>query len=169
MIRVAYNENEFGEVLSFCQQCPELAQLWLVMAELTNGDNTLMLTDVSNMLEVAVEPYTDGKTKITFKPTYPYHSTYYLVLYRSLYVEDNYTNGEIIKSMDAVCKWFFDAQENGKVPSLSGEQCYKVELLTPRALHRMAYQDESGQVIQDFYISFRIHKINPSKKDVKII
>ena len=164
-----YNENEFKEVLEFCQQCPELTRLWAVMTELTNGDNTLMLTDTTNMLDVLVEPYTDGKRKITFSPVYPYHSTYYLVLYRSLYVEDNYTNTEILKSMDSVCKWFFDVQEKGIVPSLSSEECFKVELLTPRALHRMAYQDESGQVIQDFYISFRIHKTNPCKKDVKII
>lgn len=166
---MSYNENEFQEILNFCQQCPELTQLWAVMTELTNGDNTLMLTDTTNMLDVTVEPYTDGKKKISFTPVYPYHSTYYLVLYRSLYVEDNITNTKILKSMDSVCKWFFEAQESGVVPVLSNEECIKVELLTPRALHRMAYQDESGQVIQDFYISFRIHKINPSKKDVKFI
>ena len=166
---LAYNENEFRAVLEFCQQCPELAQLWAVMTELTNGDNTLMLTDTTNMLDVKADPYADGKTKITFAPIYPYHSTYYLVLYRTLFVEDNYTNTDILKSMDKVCKWFFEAQENGIVPQLSAEECIKVELLTPRALHRMAYQDESGQVIQDFYISFRVHKVNPSKKDVKIV
>ena len=166
---LAYNENEFREVLEFCQQCPELAQLWAVMTELTNGDNTLILTDTTNMLDVKADPYADGKTKITFAPIYPYHSTYYLVLYRTLFVEDNYTNTDILKSMDKVCKWFFEAQENGIVPQLSAEECIKLELLTPRALHRMAYQDESGQVIQDFYISFRIHKVNPSKKDVKIV
>lgn len=164
-----YNENEFAEVLAFCRECPELTRLWAVMAELNNGDNTLMLTDSSNMLEVRAEPYTDGQHKITFTPVYPYHSTYYLVLYRSLYVEDNYANMEIVKSMDEVSKWFFEAQESGRVPILTGEECYKVELLTPRAMHRMAYQDESGQVIQDFYISFRIHKKNPSRKDVKIV
>jgi hypothetical protein len=92
-----------------------------------------------------------------------------LVLYRILYAEDNQTNTEALRSMDSVCKWFFEAQESGNVPLLTGEQCVKVELLTPRALHRMAYQDESGQVIQDFYISFRLHKVNPSKKDVKIV
>ena len=164
-----YNENEFREVLAFCQQCPALTQLWAVMTELTNGDNTLMLTDTTNMLNVETEPYADGMTKISFTPVYPYHSTYYLVLYRSLYVEDNTTNTDILSSMDKVCKWFFDAQENGIVPDLSGEECYKVELITPRALHRMAYQDESGQVIQDFYISFRIHKQNPCKSDVRIV
>lgn len=164
-----YNENEFKEVLSFCRQCPALTQLWAVMNELTNGDNTLMLTDTTNMLNVETEPYTDGRTKITFTPIYPYHSTYYLVLYRSLYVEDNMTNTDILASMDGVCKWFFEAQENGIVPRLSGEECFKVELLTPKAMHRMSYQDESGQVIQDFYISFRIHKVNPCKKDVQII
>lgn len=166
---MAYNENEFQEVLTFCQQCPELAQLWAVMTELTDGDNTLLLTDTTNMLDVTSEPYTDGQTKIVFSPVYPYHSTYYLVLYRSLYVENNTTNTDILKSMDKVCKWFYEAQEKSIVPELSAEECIKVELLTPRALHRMAYQDESGQVIQDFYISFRIHKVNPCKKDVKII
>ena len=169
MIRLAYNENEFKEVLEFCQQCPELSQLWAMSLELSNGDNSLELVDVSNMLDVIAEPYTDGKTKLTFNPTYPYTSTYYLVLYRILYAEDNQTNTEALRNMDSVCKWFFGVQESGNVPLLTGEQCVKVELLTPRALHRMAYQDESGQVIQDFYISFRLHKVNPSKKDVKIV
>ena len=164
-----YNENEFAEVLAFCNECPELTRLWSVITELNNGDNTLMLTDATNMLNVSAEPYTDGRTKLTFTPIYPYHSTYYLVLYREMYVENNTANTEILQSMDAVCKWFFEAQESGSVPKLTGEECVKVELLTPRALHRMAYQDESGQVIQDFYISFRIHKKNPSRKDVKIV
>jgi hypothetical protein len=166
---MTYNENEFKEVLEFCQQCPELSQLWAMSLELGNGDNSLELTDVSNMLDVNVEPYTDGKVKMTFTPTYPYTSTYYLVLYRILYAEDNQSNTEALKNMDSVCKWFFEAQENGNVPILSSEQCVKVELLTPRALHRMAYEDESGQVIQDFYISFRLHKVNPCKRDVKIV
>lgn len=164
-----YNDKEFTEVLEFCKQCPDLARLWAVMAELNDGDNTLMLTDTTNMLDIDVEPYTDGQKKITFTPHYPYHSTYYVVLYRGLYVENNSLNTEILEQMDKVSKWFFEAQEQGRVPTLSGEECIKIELLTPRALHRMAYQDEAGQVIQDFYISFRVHKINPSSKDVKIV
>jgi hypothetical protein len=121
------------------------------------------------MLNVDVEPYSDGRRKITYTPVYPYHSTYYLVLYRSLYVENNSVNTDIIKTMDKVSEWFFKAQEEKRLPALSGEECIKIELLTPRAMHRMAYQDESGQVIQDFYLAFRVHKINPSKKDVVIV
>ena len=120
-------------------------------------------------LSEETEPYTDGRTKLTFTPVYPYHSTYYLSLYRVLYANDNAANTEILSAMSDVCKWFFDAQENGNVPDLSTETCVKLELLTPRAIRRMTYEDVNGQKIQDFYIvmpmflnwkkiSFCIHK-----------
>lgn len=166
---MAYNQYEFKEVLEFCQSCPSLSQLWAVSQNLNNGDNSLELTDATNLLTEISEDYTDGKTKLIFKPVYPYHSTYYLSLYRILCPNDNTTNVDILTAMDEVCKWFFEAQENRKVPELSTEECIKLELLTPRAIRRMTYEDESGQTIQDYYIAFRIHKVNPSKTDTVII
>lgn len=164
-----YNQNEFKEVLEYCQTCPSLSQLWAMSLSLSNGDNSLELVDTSNLLNVEAEQYVDGSTKITYRPIYPYYSTYYLILYRILYPEDNEFNTETLHKMDEVCKWFFDSQEKGNVPQLTSERCYKLELLTPRALKRAAYEDESGQIIQDFYISFRVHKVNPSKTDVIIL
>ena len=166
---MAYNQYEYGEVLAFCQTCPHLMQLWAMSQELNNGDNSLELTDSTNILSEETEPYTDGRTKLTFTPVYPYHSTYYLSLYRVLYANDNAANTEILSAMSDVCKWFFDAQENGNVPDLSTEKCVKLELLTPRAIRRMTYEDVNGQKIHDFYIAFRIHKINPAKRDVVIV
>ena len=166
---MAYNEYEFEEVLEFCRGCPVLNQLWAMSQELNNGDNSLELADVTNVLDAMAEDYADGRTKLMFKPVYPYNSTYYLSLYRVLHPEDNDTNIEVLRAMDSVCKWFFDAQESGIVPQLSDEKCIKLELLTPRALRRLTYIDQSGQSIQDFYIAFRIHKVNPAKTDTVII
>ena len=166
---MAYNQYEFKEVLQFCQSCPYLSQLWAVSQNLNNGDNSLELTDTTNLLTETAEPYVDGKTRLIFEPVYPYHSTYYLSLYRILYPNDNSTNVDILSAMDEVCKWFFEAQESKKVPDLSTEECVKLELLTPRAIRRMSYEDESGQTVQDYYIAFRIHKINPSKADMIIV
>ena len=166
---MGYNVNEFREVLEFCQECPELSNLWAMSIELNNGDNSLELADSSNLLNVEAEPYTDNRTKLVFTPIYPYYNTYYLVLYRILYPEDNITNSAALSAMDEVCKWFFEAQESGKVPNLSSEACVKLELITPRALKRMAYEDANGQIIQDFYIAFRLHKVNPSARDVRVV
>lgn len=166
---MAYNQYEFKEVLEFCQSCPHLSQLWAVSQNLTGGDNSLELTDSTNLLSEKAEAYVDGRTKLIFKPVYPYHSTYYLSLYRILSPNDNIANTDILSAMDEVCKWFFEAQENKKVPELSSEKCVKLELLTPRAIRRMAYRDESGQMIHDYYIAFRIHKVNPAKAETVII
>lgn len=144
-------------------------QLWAVSQSLNDGVNSLELTDTTNLLNVTAEPYSDGKTKIAFNPVYPYHSTYYLSLYRILYSDDTESNAEILAAMDEVCKWFYEAQENGSVPELSDERCIKLELLTPRAIRRMAYENESGQEVQDYYIAFRVHKVNPSKRDVFVV
>lgn len=166
---MAYNQYEFKEVLAFCQTCPHLMQLWAVSQSLNDGVNSLELTDTTNLLNVTAEPYSDGKTKIAFNPVYPYHSTYYLSLYRILYSDDTESNAGILAAMDEVCKWFYEAQENGSVPELSDERCIKLELLTPRAIRRMAYENESGQEVQDYYIAFRVHKVNPSKRDVFVV
>lgn len=164
-----YNPYEFKEVLAFCKTCPHLMQLWAVSQTLNDGTNSLELTDTTNLLNVTAEAYTDGKTRITFDPVYPYNSTYYLSLYRILYADDTESNTDVLTAMDKVCEWFFEAQESGKVPELSEERCIKLELLTPRAIRRMAYSDENGQTVQDYYIAFRIHKINPSEKDVFVV
>ena len=66
-------------------------------------------------------------------------------------------------------KGFTSLTESKKLPDLSTEECVKSELLTPRAIRRMSYEDESGQTVQDYYIAFRIHKINPSKADMMIV
>lgn len=166
---MAYNKYEFKEVLTFCKLCPHLVQLWAVSQSLNDGVNSLELTDSTNLLKADAESYADGKTKIVFDPVYPYHSTYYLSLFRILYSDDTEYNTDILEKMDEVCKWFFEAQENGTVPELSDEKCIKLELLTPRAIRRMAYEDESGRTVQDYYIAFRIHKVNPSKKDAFIV
>ena len=164
-----YNQYEFKEVLEFCQSCPYLNQLWAVSQNLNNGDNSLELTDTTNLLTETAEPYVDGKTKLTFKPIYPYHSTYYLTLYRILYPNDNITNVDILSTMDKICNWFFEKQENNEVPILSTEKCVKIELLTPRAIRRMTYEDSNGQPIQDYYIAFRVHKVNPSSSSTVIV
>lgn len=166
---MAYNQYEFKEVLEFCQSCPSLSQLWAVSQNLNNGDNSLELTDTTNLLNETASPYVDGRTKLVFEPMYPYHSTYYLSLYRILVSNDNEENINTLEAMDNVCKWFFEVQENGTVPKLSNEECVKLELLTPRAIRRMSYEDESGRIIQDYYIAFRLHKVNPSRKDVIIV
>lgn len=166
---MAYNQYEFKEVLEFCMTCPHLTQLWAVSQTLQAGGNSLELVDTTNLYKQEVAPYADGKTKLIFKPVYPYHSTYYLSLYRVLFSNDNGTNVEILSAMDEVCKWFFEAQENRVVPKLSSEECVKLELLTPRAIGRATYEDESGQKVQDYYIAFRIHKKNPCKTDVVIV
>lgn len=166
---MAYNPYEFKEVLEFCKSCPHLVQLWAVNQTLNDGTNSLELTDTTNLLNVTTEDYADGKTKIVFEPVYPYHSTYYLSLYRILFADDTEANADVLTAMDKVCEWFFKAQESGNVPELSSEQCIKLELLTPRAIRRMAYEDENGQTVQDYYIAFRIHKINPSGRDVFVV
>lgn len=166
---MAYNQYEFKEILDFCLTCPHLMKLWAVSQTLHENDNVLELVDTTNLLQLDSTPYTDGRTKLTFSPVYPYHSTYYLSLYRVLFNNDNSANAEILSAMDEVCKWFFEAQENGVIPELSSEKCVKLELLTPRAIRRMTYEDESGQNIQDYYIAFRIHKINPCKTDIVIV
>lgn len=165
---MGYNVKELEEFRQYCQTCPELATLWSMSHDLSIGDNVIEIADVSNMFDVSAGDYVDGKTKITFKPTYPYTSTYYIVLYRLLYEEDNVTNETTQKNMDTVCKWFFDNQENGNVPIFTDEQCVKIELLTPRAIKRMAYE-YNGQLLHDFYISVRLHKINPAKADVVVV
>lgn len=166
---MGYNQYEFKEVLEFCRTCPGLSGLWAVSQNLNNGVNSLELTDATNLLSESVEQYADGSTKLVFTPVYPYHSTYYLSLYRIMCANDNVGNVDVLSAMDEVCKWFFEAQEKGITPELTGEKCVKLELLTPRAIRRMAYEDESGQLIQDYYIAFRIHKVNPARTDVVIV
>lgn len=75
-------------------------QLWAVSQSLNDGVNSLELTDTTNLLNVTAEPYADGKTKITFDPVYPYHSTYYLSLYRVLYSDDAESNADILTQIN---------------------------------------------------------------------
>lgn len=159
-----YNEKEFEEVLNFVKTCPYLPELWTMSEMLNNGDNSLELADVSRPMNVTSEEYADCY-KIVFSPEKVYYSTYYVSLFRYLYPEENTYNNSVIEAMNNVCKWFFEQQENGATPNLSKETPLKIVLNTPRALRRGTYNDD-GQMIQDFYISFNLYKVNPCKKEV---
>ena len=162
--------SDFGNIYEWLiENCKPLHDLLAVSSLLDDGVSIIQPNSSQNMYNVSCEPYTDGGKKYTFIPCEPYYFDVDIICYRACYEEQNADNIDAFDSVQDVCDWVIEQQNNGIVPALS-TGCYQIECLTPKPFIRGVYNwnGSPGGYLADYAVTVRFYTANPAKRRVVV-
>ena len=155
--------SDFEIIFEWLKTCPQLYDLWVVSSLLSDMKTVLQPNSSANMYSVDTEKYRDGGRRYIFRKTEPYFFDVDIIAYRAFYADQNAYNLDTQDSVQAVCNWLIEQQNEGACPELT-HPCYQIECLTPKPFVRGQYEADGdpNAFLVDYAVTIRFYTDNPA-------
>ena len=152
--------GKFQNIADWLTNCPQLATLWNISAEETDGTNVILPAGTSQRRNISDTFDVAGFYNADIKPLPSVYEEYQINCYKYFTNNDNAFNVLKIDEVEAVIDWIHKQDERQNFPKITGKTVVAAEAF-PFIPQIRGVDPDSGMIC--YYITLRITYVNTAK------
>ena len=155
--------SKYTEIFNYLRQCPQLRNLWSLVAEQNAGDSVIWPQGTSQRTQLKESIDVTGHYDYDIKPLPSLFEDYQINCYKSYTANDGEPGTSYnvlqLEEVQSICDWIIEQNDSGNLPALTGKHVISIEPLPFNPQIRGI--DPTTNTIA-YYITVRIRYINPA-------